>query len=971
MSELRVTDTNAANDAAGEAFGLSGNLYLPVVAAAVGSLGLWAILGFAFRVQWIVAGLIGAAPFALVLGWVVLLKQGKPPGYDRDRIEQFLGGGDFCRQSGNPHVLMVRLPRRHAKAPEGYFAENLILFGSLECGSIAAKGYAILPSDLRGARHTQLNALQDRLRSLLASLGPGQRLQFQWSCDADYRPELTPFHETTEGIEEPHLRQGRNARVTRAAAQMEARELRRERLVLFLTVDVTAYAGNLRSASGLERHYAKILQQLHAQFDEFTARLTGLLGGEATVRPMDDLGHYTCMAHFLNPGLAGRGGFDAAAAFDPALSIQENCLLGDGVAVDTGFFLDGNYHQVLAVTRWPQKVSPGILLQLTGLAQLDYRITVNVEPLHPTPEIHREEKAIERLQGEYTDRRRHSLLVAMQKKERKIESLASGFSQPFQVQYLIRVWDPTREGLRAKTLAVQDALNRMNGAQSYACDLPVTAKKLFFATWPGWTGSSYRHRDLYAEDRYLADLLPFSATFTGHLDGAEALYDGSHRNLVGVRTFVGGSPQHTLLLGMTGVGKSFFVEDLLFQTAAQFVHTAIIEEGFSYQRFTKACGETPIVIHPDSPLTINYLDTQGMPLNSLHLASAVALVARMIGEPADPEQAQLRQAQITHYIQRLYRDAADDWSRRHPQEAREAQRLACAVHRWHRTKFPLGATLVEAYADLRDRQRNGDDEVLNLLAGLTEEDVTRFCKEPATEPLAVNTLFAFFGPSEYPTHSALVELMAYARAPEHPKEDIDRLATLLSAWTAHGPYGRLFDGQTNVSLQRRIAYFELGYIPEQAVELKTAAGLLISGFTRQHLITLPRGQRKRIVFEELARFLDVPGGEKIVAEGYAQLRKFNTWVIAIVQQYAQFKRSRIRPAVMGNAKQFFLMRQSDRSDLADIAADIALPESAVDAIQDYPLPEQMPAHQRYSSVCYYAPAVQPPLCGTLRHIPPS
>jgi len=105
----------------------------------------------------------------------------------------------------------------------------------------------------------------------------------------------------------------------------------------------------------------------------------------------------------------------------------------------------------------------------------------------------------------------------------------------------------------------------MNGAQVYETALPSTAKRLFFATWPGWTGSSYRHRDLYAEDRYLADMLPLSSTFTAHLKEAEAIYDGTNGNLVGARTFVGGSPQHAVLLGMTGVGKSHFMDDLLAQ----------------------------------------------------------------------------------------------------------------------------------------------------------------------------------------------------------------------------------------------------------------------------------------------------------------------------------------------------------------------------------------------------------------------
>ena len=45
------------------------------------------------------------------------------------------------------------------------------------------------------------------------------------------------------------------------------------------------------------------------------------------------------------------------------------------------------------------------------------------------------------------------------------------------------------------------------------------------------------------------------------------------------------------------------------------------------------------------------------------------------------------------------------------------------------------------------------------------------------------------------------------------------------------------------------------------------------------------------------------------------MRTFNGWNISIVQQYARFKESRIRSAVFGNSRQFFLMRQNDRADL--------------------------------------------------------
>jgi hypothetical protein len=411
--------------------------------------------------------------------------------------------------------------------------------------------------------------------------------------------------------------------------------------------------------------------------------------------------------------------------------------------------------------------------------------------------------------------------------------------------------------------------------------------------------------------------------------------------------------------------------DLLEQTAAYYDYTVIIEEGLSYGKFTEAMGERPIILHPDGDLTINYLDTRGLPLNQLQTATAVALVSRMIGEASDEETQQIRQAMLGQYIAQLYQDAFDDWTGKHRDLLPKIRRMACAAHRWKREKMPQGSTDLEAYTDLRDRLARNDDEAQTFVAILKESAITAFLQNPQTERAVMHMAHAFYAPSDYPQHASLVELMQFSRFPEHSKEAVNHLATLLSAWCAHGQYGRLFDGASNISLTGSIAHFELGYIPEQSSELKTAAGLLISGFARQHIISLPRHLRKRIVYEELARFLDVPGGEKIVAESYAQLRKFSCWTASIVQQYSRFKASRIRPVVIGNSKQFFLMRQFDRSDIEDIARDISLPESVCAAIQNYPMPEQQPEGKKFSSICFFTPVTDPPLCGTVRNVQPS
>ena len=51
MSELRFTDINAGADSAGRAFGLDGNLYLPVVIAAVAAVGAVALLGLGLHLS--------------------------------------------------------------------------------------------------------------------------------------------------------------------------------------------------------------------------------------------------------------------------------------------------------------------------------------------------------------------------------------------------------------------------------------------------------------------------------------------------------------------------------------------------------------------------------------------------------------------------------------------------------------------------------------------------------------------------------------------------------------------------------------------------------------------------------------------------------------------------------------------------------------------------------------------------------
>lgn len=856
----------------------------------------------------------------------------------------------------------------------GYFIRDLLVFEGLNAGGFVAKGFVVHPPDFNNSQISELNQFQDQLSVLLASLSDNQRLQVQWFCDSNYQHELLRYQAETERATNLWTRRARNERFARYWSMMTNRQLRRQRLIFYISRAIDKSVSAAETRHGKTRHYEYVLDQLQQEFAQVHETLNGIFGVQGTrIVAMTDVDHYRHYKTFLNPSLAERFDYDIVESFDSESSIQENCWHSEAAAQeDFGFFMDGHYHSIIVLSRWPRMTFPGIIHRLTNLRLLDYAITVNVDPLTVRKEIRKEEKAHDRVAGDYASEKKLSLLTVMQKKERKIAALMQGHTLPFNVLFAIRVWDRSKAGLIGKATAIKNAVNSMNSAQYFESNLPSTTRKLFLQTWPGWTWGRYHHRKLYAEHRYLADMLPVNATFTGHLETAEAIYDGGAANIVGIKTFAGASgeqtPQHAVLLGMSGAGKSVTMCDLLTQTELYYDYTVLIEEGLSYGIYTQTVDPSaqPIIIQPDGSLTINYLDTGGLPLNPLHLSAATSLAARMAGTSQDEEKQVLRQALISKYTNQLYEDAYQDWCNRHPAKLMSVARHARALSQFRRERLAPGATSLDAFADFRDWYSIAEDEAHAYLMSFDEAEVLRFLKDGNTAREVRNLAFSYFTKAEYPTHRMLQELMHLeASGPE--RDQVIQIATLLLAWCRDGNYGPLFDGESNISLTGRIAHFELGYIPESAKELKSAAGFLITSYTRQHIIGLPRSLRKRNVYEEVARFLDIPEGEKIVKESYAQMRKFNTWNISIVQQYAAFKESRIRSAVFGNSRQFFIMKQNDRADLDDIAQDIALPEVTKQTIMSYPLPDQQRG-EKFAAFTYYHVDANRPICGTVQNI---
>lgn len=109
MAELRITDTNSANDSRGRALGLEGNDFVYVIVAMVAALGIYVVCTVILGVAWLGALILALPWFAVPTAWVLLLRHNKPAGYAEDWIDHCVNreGWSFAPRTQRP--LRTRL----------------------------------------------------------------------------------------------------------------------------------------------------------------------------------------------------------------------------------------------------------------------------------------------------------------------------------------------------------------------------------------------------------------------------------------------------------------------------------------------------------------------------------------------------------------------------------------------------------------------------------------------------------------------------------------------------------------------------------------------------------------------------------------------------------------------------------------------------------------------------------------------
>jgi hypothetical protein len=853
--------------------------------------------------------------------------------------------------------------------PNGHWVRDLMVWGTFSQRATVTKGFVIHPPDLRGAGEAAASRAHVNLVKYLQSIPLQVRVQFQWRCNSDYHKALDAYEKVTADCANPRERDIRSATARHFRGLIKERRLRREHLVVFISRRLEAAPPRFTTREGLKLYYRSILAQCETDFAQLGRELATAMGQDVPVEPMTRREHQLYLYLFLNP-TANEWQADPGEIFDDGRSIMGNCL-GSDIRTDRlgRMFFDGHYHALLVLRQVGSHTHDGMIHHLTKTDFLNYQITVTLEPLDTHRIIQEEETAQQNLQKQANA----DVVVSqtrvdtIRRKQSAISKLGEGQTRLMNMTFVVRAWNTDETRLAADVSALKAGILSMSNARCYDTHLEATALELFFSTLPGNSFHPYVARAVRLEDEHVADLIPFSASFTGDLEQAQALFLSSDRALAGFRFHVNGLVQHTGVAGSSRSGKSAIYNNLLYQTGPYFDYDVLLEEGGSHTNFAEDHGAKPMVIQKNGSITINYLDTLGSPLEPDHLAYAISLTTHFAGRTEDERLNSRRRAYLSHYLGVLYREAQQDWSRRHADLNRRAQREACAVHRWHATRMTADDTRFDAYTVVRDRLRAEDAEMLEFQAALTEAEITHFIKSPETAHWAERHAFAYFRPEEYPRHSELAELLRLRPSQEHDRAEVAELAALMDNWNAVGEYGPLFDGVTNRRFDTRVVHFELAKADNNDLALRGAIALNLTGRIRQRIVSLPRAVRKRFTMEELARLIQMPGGARLTLELAAQLAKYNCVFAFILQDFPQVAHIEGISSLLNNTRQWLILRHDDHKELGLFADRILLPETMREAVSQYPIPLNLPPANRHSAACYFSRSAVPPISGTIHY----
>ena len=450
-----------------------------------------------------------------------------------------------------------------------------------------------------------LREIADRVADFFKHLPPGSAGQFLLMAEKDVASSLAAFQaggkkgSPLEGLFEAHSAMLGKLSIPHGGSTFTGRTLR-----LYFTLRVFPSLGTSEEAvrEGYLREKGLLLEQAKA-VEQFFSQLgipSGRLGADEVVR---------LLYRLLNPERA-LGGVERTYRED--LPIRDQIVrTAVKFDYDTGMIATGGVTSlVLSMVQIPAETTAGMVSRpsASGVGVLDLLpeaiLVFNLGVLDDAECRRRFEKrdsfAWRQLQG---PRKKLDLVRIKEDAESALGELMNG-RRALSARFHVILSDREPDRVKEKARAVVGALDRLGieMVEEDALGLSIYLQSLPMMYHPESDKGLKRAFTMISGN--VADLLPLYGSFRG-TPTPEVLLQNRRGELVTFSLFDSDMAAHTVVTGVSGSGKSFFMNYLLASAARRGAHVVVLDKGNSYRNLCEILGGQYVVLDPNRPLRMN------------------------------------------------------------------------------------------------------------------------------------------------------------------------------------------------------------------------------------------------------------------------------------------------------------------------------------------------------------------------------
>lgn len=476
---------------------------------------------------------------------------------------------------------------------------------------------------VEGRKADEIHALSGQWEGVLNRMPEGLACQFILTSDSHIEEFLSPYLNLTEVHGEQAFAQGKieHARyaVNKGFFRHRGEQFTPKRIRLFLTV---------RTLPVKEAHNKSIFK---AQIN----LIEGLfLACGAAAKTLDGAQLAAWLYSYLNPH---RNDIIPNSVFNEREPIRNQILFNSPTAAPTGFVLDGIHSQIVTLKELPQQTLAGMFTLEQYAAAKFCLIDLPQELMFVMNfTVVGTSEAMGRLnmQKSFTFMHKENWLgdqsiEAVEKKkelDETISHLYKGGGKIIHARYHWVIRDSNREALDAACNSLLSGLSRFNCSgnkeEIIGASLGLTCLPLNFD--PQFERYIRRARRLSSGNA--ADMLPVMGSFNGTKTPAQIYYN-RRGEIVPLDFFDSNSNPHGVIIGASGAGKSFFVNDFIQQNERLGAHFFVLDKGDSYKKINEILNGTYVSFDLNNPVTINPFANPPTPENLSYILSLLSQMA--------------------------------------------------------------------------------------------------------------------------------------------------------------------------------------------------------------------------------------------------------------------------------------------------------------------------------------------------------